>query len=121
MSKQEQLQAVIDQLRVALPDLKGAMIASTDGLPIATALSRGSDPNRIAAMSATALGLGKRISDTVGVGEFSETSVSGKDGQIYLYSVGSKAVLALVAPLGANVGLIHLEARDSARSISDIL
>ncbi|PYE53760.1 hypothetical protein DES52_10718, partial [Deinococcus yavapaiensis KR-236] len=32
MSKQEQLQAVIDQLRVALPDLKGAMIASTDGL-----------------------------------------------------------------------------------------
>jgi uncharacterized protein len=50
-----------------------------------------------------------------------ETSVSGSDGQVYLYAAGTKAVLVVVATAGANVGMIHLEARDAARRIQEIL
>ncbi|WP_178087068.1 roadblock/LC7 domain-containing protein, partial [Methylacidimicrobium tartarophylax] len=69
----------------------------------------------------TALGLGRRICETFGGGEFRETSVSGDQGQMYIYSAGSKAVLGVVARLGANVGLIHLEARDVASQVSQVL
>lgn len=120
ISKQDQLKGILSGLRTNLPELKGVLIASADGLPIAATMGEGSDANRVAAMAATALGLGKRINDTLGAGELTEMSVSGKDGQVYIYAAG-KGVLAVVAPTGMNLGLLHMEARDSARSVSFIL
>lgn len=120
MSKQEELQSIIDQLRNAVPEIRGAIIASTDGLAIAQSLSSG-DPNRVAAMAATALGLGKRITNTLNAGTLSETTVTGSEGQIFLYAAGSKGVLALITSREANVGLINLEARDAAQRVTDLL
>ncbi len=120
MSKQEDLKQIIDNLRSAVPEVRGAIVASSDGLAIAHSLSSG-DPNRVAAMAATALGLGKRITDTLGAGKLTETTVSGNEGQIFLYSAGNKGVLALIASSGANVGLINLEARDAAQAITELL
>lgn len=121
MNKQEQLQKALESLRTAIPELRGAMVASSDGLPIAKSLGDGVDANRVAAMAATALGLGKRIGDTLGTGELHETSVLGSEGQVYIYTAGKKGVLAIVAPTGTNIGLLHMEARDVARMVSDIL
>jgi uncharacterized protein len=121
LGKQEALQQALSTLRSAIPDLRGVLIASSDGLPMAQNLVGNEDPNRVAAMAATALGLGKRIADTLNAGSLTETSVSGSDGQVYLYAAGTKAVLVVVATAGANVGMIHLEARDAARRIQEIL
>lgn len=120
MSKQEQLQGIIDEVRGAIPEIKGVLIASSDGLAIVHSLSSG-DPNRVAAMAATALGLGKRITSTLGVGSLTETTVAGSDGQVFLYSAGKEGVLSIIAGAGANVGLINLEARDAAQRIADLL
>lgn len=120
MSLTEQIQSAISKLRNSLSDVSGVLIASADGLPIAHDMQAG-DPNRMAAMIATALGLGKRICETFGGGTLSETSVSGDQGQVYIYSVGPKGVLAVIAKSGANVGLIHLESRDTAKAIAGIL
>jgi hypothetical protein len=121
LGKQEQLQQTLANLRSAIPEVRGVLVASSDGLPMAQSLSGTEDPNRVAAMAATALGLGKRIADTLSAGSLNETSVSGSNGQVYLYSAGAKGVLVVVTPANANVGLIHLEARDAAKRISEIL
>ncbi|MBB6098480.1 hypothetical protein HNR42_001914 [Deinobacterium chartae] len=121
MSKLEQIQGSIDRLRNAIPELHGALVASTDGLAIAQSLAGTADPNRMAAMAATALGLGKRITSTLSAGDLTETTVSGTEGQIHIYATGNKGVLAVVAPQGVNVGLVHLEAREVARELADIL
>ncbi|MFN3266751.1 MAG: roadblock/LC7 domain-containing protein [Deinococcales bacterium] len=121
LGKQEALQQALAALRASIPEVRGVLVASTDGLPVAQSLSGNEDPNRVAAMAATALGLGKRISDTLNAGTLSETSVSGSNGQVFLYAAGTKGVLVVVAPANANVGLIHLEARDAARHIATIL
>jgi uncharacterized protein len=121
VGKQEALQQTLSTLRSAIPEVRGALVASTDGLPMAQNLSGTEDPNRVAAMAATALGLGKRIADTLNAGTLSETSVSGTNGQIYLYAAGTKGVLVVVAGANANVGMIHLEARDAAKSIAALL
>lgn len=120
MAVSDQLNNVLSNLRTAVPEIKGALIASTDGMVIASNESTG-DVNRIAAMVATTLGLGKRICETFGVGSFSETSVAGSDGQVFVYSVGTRGVLSVVAASGANVGLIHIECRDAAKNIATIL
>jgi len=120
LSKQDVLRTTLMTLRSALPELRGVLIATTDGLPIVQTMSEGTDANRVAAMAATAIGLGKRINDTLGSGILTEMSVSGLDGQVYLYAAG-KGVLAVVAPAGMNLGLLHMEARDAAQSIASVL
>lgn len=120
MGLSEDIQQTLGSLRGSLPEITGAIIASTDGLAIAHDVHTG-DPNRMAAMVATALGLGKRISDTFGGGALQETSVSGESAQIYVYSAGSKGVLAITARTGANVGLIHLESRAAAKKLAALL
>ena len=47
-----------------------------------------------------------------------KTQVTGTDGQVFLYSIAEKGVLALIANSDANVGLINLEARDAANNIA---
>lgn len=120
MSKQEQVQRNIEILRSQIPELRGALVASIDGLVIGHSLASG-DPNRVAAMAATALGLGRRIVDSLGAGTFNETAVVGSEGTIFVYTAGTKGVLAVMVGIGANVGLIHLEARDAAEKIAAIL
>jgi predicted regulator of Ras-like GTPase activity (Roadblock/LC7/MglB family) len=121
MSKQEALRSVLDSLRMAIPELQGALVASTDGLPITHSFTNGADPNRVAAMAATTLGVAKRISESLSAGTFAEASVRGDNGQIFLYAAGSKAVLAVLAPQECNVGLIQMEARDAAAAIATTL
>ncbi|RJF71803.1 MULTISPECIES: roadblock/LC7 domain-containing protein [Deinococcus] len=120
-SKTERLGNILTTLRSSMPELRGALIATSDGLPIAQSFSDSTDANRVAAMAATALGLGKRINDTLGAGSLSEMSVSGLNGQVFIYSVGAKGALAVVTPAGVNLGLLHMEARDAAQAVASVL
>ncbi|MFC3860081.1 roadblock/LC7 domain-containing protein [Deinococcus antarcticus] len=119
--KSEILNNTLMTLRGSMPELRGALVATADGLPIAQSFSDATDAGRVAAMAATALGLGKRINDTLGAGDLSEMSVSGLNGQVFIYSVGAKGALAVVAPAGVNLGLLHMEARDTAKTLALVL
>ncbi len=120
-SKPERLNSILVNLRASMPELRGALVATSDGLPIAQSFSDNTDANRVAAMAATALGLGKRINDTLGTGNLSEMSVSGLQGQVFIYSAGAKGAMAVVTPAGVNLGLLNMEARDAAQAIANIL
>jgi predicted regulator of Ras-like GTPase activity (Roadblock/LC7/MglB family) len=120
MALADELNVILTEIRSTLPEVTGAVVATTDGLSIAHSLSSG-DPSRVAAMVATALGLGRRICETLGGGQFSEATVSGTGTQIFVYAAGSKGVLSVMARPGGNVGLIHLVARDAAQRIAELL
>jgi predicted regulator of Ras-like GTPase activity (Roadblock/LC7/MglB family) len=120
MAKGEALKAALEGLRSSLPELKGVLLASNEGLPIAHALTNGTDPNRLAAMAAAASGLGRKISDNIGAGTLGEVSVQAEEGSLFVYSAGTKAVLAVLSPQGGNAGLIHIESRAAAKEIGDL-
>ena len=121
MAKQDALRTQIDGLRNSIPELKGVLLASSEGLPIVQSLANGADPNRMAAMAAAASNLGRRISDSMSVGTLQEIAVRGEEGVLFIYSAGAKAILAVMGPQGSNAGLIHLEARNAAQEISQLL
>jgi len=120
VSKQEAIESVLQQLKSVLPELQEAIVASTDGLPIAQ-LSSGEGSARLAAMAATAHGLGKRIATTSHLGEITETVVLGDKAYFIAYAIGEKAVLAITMPAGSNLGLVRLEAQDHARQLAEAL
>ncbi|HSI83492.1 MAG: roadblock/LC7 domain-containing protein [Candidatus Methylacidiphilales bacterium] len=120
MTTNDQLKSIVDNLRSDVPELRGVLIASSDGLAVAHSLSSG-DANRVAAMVATALGLGKRICDSIGGGDLRETSFAGATEQVYVYAAGKRGVLGVLASSGCNVGLIHIEARSAASKVQAVL
>ena len=40
---------------------------------------------------------------------------------LFVYAAGPKAVLAVMGAAGSNAGLIHLEARSTAKEIGDLV
>jgi hypothetical protein len=120
MSRKEQFVAVIRQLRENVPDITGIMIASVDGLAIATDFSE-EEAARVAAMSASALGLGSRITKTTELGDMIDMMIEGKNELLIIYMAGPGAILALRAPRRANLGLIRLEGPKSAKEVAELV
>ena len=94
MAKVEALKNHLEALRNAIPELKGVLLASSEGLPIAHSLTNGAEPNRVAAMAAAATTLGRKVSETMNAGTLGEVSVQAEDGALFVYSAGAKAVPA---------------------------
>ena len=113
------LQKIIEQLQLVLPGVRSVLITRSDGLPLVKTVGQ-ADVTKVAAMTATAVSLNKRIMSTVNAGDLTETSISGSQGQVLLYAAGP-AVLALSADSKANVAMINLKARRAARAIADAL
>jgi predicted regulator of Ras-like GTPase activity (Roadblock/LC7/MglB family) len=119
-TKTEQLAAIIASMHEAIPELFGVMIASIDGLAVAHDLPE-PDAERIAAMSAAALGLGARITERTNVGTLTETIIRGTQGHLVVYAAGKHAVLVMSGPLTANLTLMRIEARVATVQINSLL
>lgn len=111
---------VVAAIHHSIPELHGVMIASADGLSISHDFPE-SDSERIAAMAATALGLGTRITEWATLGGQQETVFRGDRGYLVVYPVGAEAVLVLSGPPTSNLGLMRIEARAAAADIQKIL
>jgi len=111
------IQSSLVVLRSTVPDVLGLLVASVDGLPLAHDVGD-DDPAGIAAMAATAAGLGKRLVESFAFSEFAESVVRAERGYFVVYSAGPVAVLAATASARANLGRLHLEARRCAVTIA---
>ncbi len=111
------VQAVIDTLREAAPKIRSVLVARNDGLLLVQTAVEG-DATRMAAMASTALSLNKRITETMGAGSLTETSITGENGLVLLYAAGPRAALAVIAETKANMAMINLKARVAAQTIA---
>lgn len=122
MSKQDLLQAHLDELTRALPGLKGSFLCTLDGMPVSQSITDPSiDSARVAAMAATALGVGRRITDTLSTGGLRGIKLLAADGRVFIYMIGDKACLALVVPPDMAIGLIELEVTETVTKLGNVL
>ena len=126
MPNLEAFQKNIETLRGAIPELRAVLIGSTEGLPIAHWIAGGADParvaamaDRISAMAAAAMNLGKRVSESISLGALIEISMTGAEGQIFVYSAGTKGPGGDCAK-GRQRRVVHLEARQVAKEVGDL-
>ncbi|WP_329457527.1 roadblock/LC7 domain-containing protein [Streptomyces sp. NBC_01497] len=108
------------RLRACLPQVTGALAASADGLVLAQETA-GNQAEGVAALTAAALGVAQRLTETTGQGDFRELLVRGERGYVATYAAGSSAVLTLLAEPRTNVGRLHLEARRSSARIGELV
>ncbi len=119
-TKQDKINAVLDELSMATSDIKGLAVISPDGMLIADKL--GSDQGDAAAAMGAALGsLSKRVTDTLKVGDFQEVNIRGANAGILLFDIEHRASLIVTVSQRANLGLVFLEARQAQTQLGQII
>ena len=117
----EEAKELFSDLIADIPEVIGVLLVSSDGLPIVEELKPGVNAERIAAMVASAVNLGKRISPTVGIGEVSEISIASTEGNLFLYTIGQMATLAILTPKVVNMGMIFFKSAGMIDSLTEMV
>ncbi len=112
--------ALLDRLLHDVAGLRGALVASVDGLPVAAVLPH-HDAGSTAAIVAASLGLGSRLADLAGEGRLQEIVVRSASGYVVVYAVGDRGVLTVLTTASANLALLHLQARQACTDLATVL
>ena len=119
-TKQEMIDIVLDELKAATTDIQGMAVISPDGMMIANKLS-GDQGDAAAAMGAAMGSLGKRLAETLNVGDLHEINIRGGSASILVFDIEHRAALLLQVTANANLGLVLLEARQAQNKLSTII
>ncbi|MFW9914472.1 MAG: roadblock/LC7 domain-containing protein [Candidatus Thorarchaeota archaeon] len=116
-----QIEALLRDVEQRIPDLEGLSVVTKDGLPIASALNTKVDEDRISAMTAASLSLAERVVAELERGKMDEMIIKGSAGLIIIRDAGQYAVLTGIARSDAKLGLVLLDMRRCAQTLSDMI
>lgn len=119
--REEMLGSILSELNGSSVDIEASAVISTDGLMIASVLPQSMDEDRVGAMSAAMLSLGDRTAQELARGELEQVLVKGKSGYVLMTYAGEDAVITVMAKQNAKLGLIFLDVKRAAESISKVL
>ena len=88
---------------------------------IASALPQGMDEDRIGAMSAALLSLGERTARELARGKLERVLIQGERGYVIMSAAGPEAVLTVLAKSNAKLGLIFLDIKRAAETLSKLI
>jgi uncharacterized protein len=111
------LNATLQNFVASTPDIQGAAVVTTDGLPLASSLANTLDEERVAAMSAAMLSLGERIGAELTRGNIDRISVEGTEGYGILTNCGEDAVFLVLASKNVKQGVLMLEIKQAIAQV----
>lgn len=116
-SKVEELTQVLKNL-VTSSAVEACAVITVDGFMIASVLPRDIETDRVAALSAAMVLLGKQTAKELARGELSEVYVKGEDGYIVSMASGENAVLTALIGKDAKLGLVFLDMKRTAEEVA---
>ncbi|MGZ8217073.1 roadblock/LC7 domain-containing protein [Methylomagnum sp.] len=117
----DMLKSILSELNGTSPDIEASGVISTDGLMMAAVLPQGMDEDRVGAMSAAMLSLGDRTAQELERGGLEQVLIKGNRGYVLMTYAGKEAVLTVLAKPNAKLGLIFLDVKRAAESISAMI
>ncbi len=117
----DMLTSVLTELNGTSADIEASGVISTDGLMMASVLPAGMDEDRVGAMSAAMLSLGDRTAQELNRGGLEQVLIKGDRGYVLMTYAGHEAVLTVLAKPNSKLGLIFLDVKRAAESISEML
>ena len=97
--------------------LEGAVIADSEGLPIASYLPSELDEDEIAASSAAILAISESKLKESGKGKFTQASIEAEYGYLIITLMKNEYVTSVLAPKDAKLGIILSAVRSIEKSI----
>lgn len=113
---EKQCLRILSNLVETVPHVSGALLASADGHALASHFDS-QEPRSTAAIVASSLGLGQRLSDLVGPQPLEELVVRSKGGYVVIYSIGDRGAVIVLAEPAVNLAMLHLRAKDVTKEL----
>ena len=117
----DMLKSILNELNGTSADIEASGVISTDGLMMAAVLPQGMDEDRVGAMSEAMLSLGDRTAQELERGGLEQVLIKGNKGYVLMTHAGHEAVLTVMAKPNAKLGLIFLDVKRAAESISAMI
>jgi uncharacterized protein len=113
--------ALIDDLRLARPEIEVAAVLSPQGLAHAASVRPGMDVDvdRLGGMSAAMLALADRTAQALARGELEQAMIKGEAGYMLMTQAGPGAVLTVLCAPDAPLGMVFQDVRFTARCIAE--
>ncbi|RLA17783.1 MAG: hypothetical protein DRQ62_14570 [Gammaproteobacteria bacterium] len=119
--REDMLSSILNELNGTSADIEASAVISTDGLMIAAVLPQTLDEDRVGALSAAMLSLGDRTAQELARGDLEQVLIKGHDGFVLMTHAGEEAVVTVLARPKAELGLIFLDVKRAADSITKLL
>ncbi|MBC3839732.1 dynein regulation protein LC7 [Streptacidiphilus sp. 4-A2] len=116
-------QSLVDELRSLRERVMGlseSAVSTADGL-LVVADTATTQPESLAALSAAALGLGKRTAHEVGIGRIRDVTTHCSSGYCVVLAIGEQALLVILGDEGMDLAALHSEAPATVRRLAALL
>ena len=121
-SKTDLLNEILDDLAKSLNgDVTGSAVVSLDGIVYAASFPDSVNVDRVGAIAATTLGVSRRVSRDLVMGNPTESIIQCENGYLLIIPVNDRCLLAVNLRRAGNLGMTRLEAGDAAGRINHIM
>ena len=114
----DDLTPILRSLENDIPQLNGVALISADGRVLSHYWHGDLDPDKIGAIGAALLGLGKKAIEILSRGDFLQVILQSSEGMLGIYGAGEKAVMIVNVTKECNLGLLNLYAHQLAEKIT---
>ncbi len=121
MNLGEEIRKVFEEVSRDLKGVRGILIATMDGLPVASDVKSTEEENRIAAMVSSLTILARKAAPQLDVGKMQDLLIEADEGKIFCYSVGDEVILALITTKDANLGMIRMKLPRIREKLKDLI
>jgi len=120
-SREKQMEEMLKELRAESAGVEGAVLISSDAMPLASDLSNGLEEEVLSAMASALIAAGERVAKDLSRGDVEHLYLRGGDGDLVVARVNDDAVLACVVDHQAKMGITLLEVNRCAQRLSDVI
>jgi len=117
-------QQLNDEIRTFVVDttnVRGAVLATYDGLPLASALPKALEESRAAAMAAAVFAIGDRIGTELQRGQMQHVTLASDRGYSILTRCGHESLFFVLASSDVKQGILLLEIRRIVTQLTGLL
>ena len=111
---------ILDDFNHSVEGIKASVVATSDGLPIASSIREDIDLAIAAALGAAIMGSSRSAVNTLGLRNYQNTTIYAEEGRI-IVSAFSMACLIVVMEPGANLGLVLIAINDAKKRIQQVI
>jgi hypothetical protein len=121
MNESTEFRQIAKDLQLENPEIDGVALVSSDGRIIGHHWNNGTEPDKIGAVGAALLGLGKKAIQVLSSGQFLQVVLQSTGGTLAIYGAGEKAVLIVSTCKDGNLGMLNLCCRLGAARLATLI
>lgn len=113
------LSDIIGEMRLN-PDVIGVVVARRDGVVLGHNMPKGTDPRKLAAMSAAIVSTSELAAAEIGQIPFMQSIVESANGRVIARGAGPDAIIVVLIAAAANLGLLLLSLDKTTNKLEDL-